>query len=391
MGMRKLAGVAFAAAAIGAIIATGALTAFDGGGGGSRESAASTATADKADTQSVSISTECQTASDIFESVRPSVVEITSVFTSSGPFGQQSEGTGTGTGVVIDKDGHILTNNHVVNDARTIEVHFSDGTTVPAEFVGADTANDLAVIKVDPSAHDLTVATLGDSDALRVGDAVLAIGNPFSLEGTLTQGIVSALDRTYSTGGSTRPIRGMIQTDAAVNPGNSGGPLINCHGEVIGINSLLENPTGENVNVGVAFAVAINTAKNSMNDMLAGDSVSHPWLGIAGVNVTAAIAEQADLGDVDSGVYLTLVSNGSPADDAGLQGAFSSQEEASNSTEVAPGGDVIIAVDGNDVTSIDQLAGYLDENKKPGDSVQLTVIRDGEQQTVEATLAEWPS
>jgi S1-C subfamily serine protease len=235
----------------------------------------------------------------------------------------------------------------------------------------------------------LSPAELGDSDALRVGDAVLAIGNPFNLEGTLTQGIVSAIDRTYATGGNTRPIREMIQTDAAVNPGNSGGPLLNCHGQVVGINSLLENPTGENVNVGVAFAVAINTAKRSLPEMLAGETVSHPWLGIAGLDVTPALDEELGLG-TDSGVYVTLVSQGSPADDSGLEGAFASENQAAGGN-VRPGGDVILAVDGQSVASIDELAGYLDESKRPGDSVGLTVLRDGEELSLEAELVEWPA
>jgi len=257
-------------------------------------------------------------------------------------------------------------------------------------LIGSDPANDLALIDADVSGKDLTAADLGDSDALRVGDPVLAIGNPFNLEATLTQGIVSAIDRTYSSGASTRPIREMIQTDAAVNPGNSGGPLLNCRGEVIGINSLLENPSGANVNVGVAFAVAINTAKQSLSQMEAGETVSHSWLGVAGVDVTPALAEELGL-DAESGVYVTLVSANSPADEAGLQGAFASQNQAAGSETVRAGGDVILAADGESVTSVDELAGYLDDNKQPGDSVELTILRDGREVTVQAQLAEWPS
>jgi S1-C subfamily serine protease len=182
----------------------------------------------------------------------------------------------------------------------------------------------------------------------------------------------------------------MIQTDAPINPGNSGGPLLNCKGEVIGINSLLENPTGQNVNVGVAFAVAINTAKRSMNDMLAGETVSHPWLGIGGVDVTPALAEDLNL-DTESGVYVTLVSAGSPADASGLVGAFSSENQAAGSEDVPPGGDVILSVDGEPVSSIEELAGYLDREKQPGDSVELVVVRDGEEMSLTARLAEWPA
>jgi S1-C subfamily serine protease len=219
---------------------------------------------------------------------------------------------------------------------------------------------------------------------------VLAIGNPFNLEATLTQGIVSAIDRTYTPGSGTRPIREMIQTDAAVNPGNSGGPLINCRGEVVGVNSLLENPSGDSVNVGVAFAVAVNTAKRSLPDMLTGETVSHPWLGIAGMDVTPALAEELGL-DTDAGVYITLVSQGSPADELGLQGAFSSQDQAASSADVVPGGDVIKEVDGQPVSSLEELASYLDREKRPGDSVGLSILRDGESLALTATLADWPA
>jgi S1-C subfamily serine protease len=372
---------AFAAGALGALLVAGVMAVTDGDGDdGSGDTASTVATA-TARAQAASLSSECLSAADIYDKARPAVVQITSL-------GQRSQGTGTG--VVIDAAGYILTNNHVVDGADSIEVRFADGSTVTAEFIGADEANDLAVVQVDPAEHELAVATLADSDMARVGDQVLAIGNPFSLEGTLTQGIVSAVDRTYSSGGNTRPIREMIQTDAAVNPGNSGGPLLDCRGAVIGINTLLENPTGENVNVGVAFAVAINTAKNSLDEMLAGEAVAHSWLGIAGVDVTAAVAEEAGL-TVDSGVYLTLVSSGSPADEAGLRGAFSSESAAANSADIAAGGDVITAVDGEAVASIEQLAGYFDEKKAPGDAVSLTVVRDGNEIVVEARLAEWPA
>jgi S1-C subfamily serine protease len=291
---------------------------------------------------------------------------------------------------VIGGDGRILTNYHVISGATSLEVRFADGSTSAAQVVGGDPASDLAVIQVTGAGLDIVAADLGDSDALHVGDLVLAIGNPFNLEGTLTQGIVSAVDRTYATGANTRPIRKMIQTDAAVNPGNSGGPLLNCQGQVIGINTLLENPTGENVNVGVAFAVAINTAKRSLPQMLAGETVSHPWLGIAGVDVTPALAQELGLNQ-DSGVYVTLVSGGSPASAAGLRGAFASQDQAAASSAVRTGGDLVLAVDGQAVTSIDELAAYLDEQKRPGESVELSVLRDGENVFITAQLAEWPA
>jgi len=334
----------------------------------------------------VTPSGECMSAADIYDEVRPSVVEVDIVGGSG--FGQIS---GTGTGIVLDESGNILTNDHVVESATEITVTFDDGATVSATVVGTDNQNDLAVIKVDPSQHDLTPATLGDSSSLRVGDTVLALGNPFNLEGSLTQGIVSGLDRAYSEGNSTRPIRGLIQTDAAINPGNSGGPLIDCHADVVGVNTLLENPTGDSVNVGVGFAVAINTVKSELNDLKSsGETVQHAWLGISGVDVTPTVKSDLDL-TVDQGVYVTYVANGGPADDAGLTGAFATQSQANNSQQLVKGGDVIVKVDGQDVAGIDQLATYLDRNKRPGDTVDLGIVRDGKEQTITATLADWPN
>ena len=269
MRLRWIAAAVVVTGMISGLMGAGAVQVFDGGGSDGAVSAPAPTTSVEEETsgQTAFSSDECLTAADVYEQVRPSVVHISASAGQSG---------GTGTGVVVDEDGNILTNNHVISGARTIEVRFADGSTSSATIVGTDPANDLAVIHVSDPDAPLSPAQLGDSDSLRAGDQVLAIGNPFNLEGTLTQGIVSGLDRTYASGGSTRPIRGMIQTDAPINPGNSGGPLLNCAGEVIGINSLLENPTGQNVNVGVAFAVAINTAKRSLNDMLAGETVSPP-------------------------------------------------------------------------------------------------------------------
>ena len=335
----------------------------------------------------LSLESGCLSAADVYERLRPAVVEITSTASGRSPTGPPTEGTGSG--IVIDEDGSILTNNHVVATADSLEVRFADGSVTSAQLVGRDPGNDLAIIQTDVSGLALTVAPLGDSDVLRVGEPVLAIGNPFNLEGTLTQGIVSALGRTFATGGGTRPIRNMIQTDAPVNPGNSGGPLLNCRGEVIGINTLLENPTGDNVNVGIAFAVPIDTATRSLPDMLAGRTVSHPWLGIAGQEVTPALADDIDL-SVEAGVYVTFVSPGSPADSAGLQGAFGSESEAAQSSTLAGGGDVIVAADGQAVASIEDLAGYFDREKSPGDTVELLIVRDGQELSLEATLAEWP-
>ena len=336
-----------------------------------------------------SLSSACLPAAEIYDQLRPAVVEITSTEQGRSPFGPS--GQSAGSGIVIDEQGTILTNNHVVADATNLEVTFSDDTTASAQVVGTDPGSDLAVIRADVSGQKLTPAPLGDSDAIDVGDPVLTIGNPFELEGTLTQGIVSATGRTFSGGQGTRPIRDMIQTEAAVNPGNSGGPLIDCRGEVIGVNTALENPTGQDVNVGIAFAVPINTAKRFLPDMTAGETVSHPWLGIAGEDVTPALAGDLHL-SVQSGAYVTIVSAGSPAQRAGLRGAFGSESEAARSgSQPEGGGDVIVAVDGHDITSVDELASYLDAEKKIGDTLTLKVIRGEQEVTLDVTLAEWPT
>ena len=358
------------------------------GGEAQQSTPASVSAPSTASSGNAALNSACLSAADIYQELLPAVVEITSTQQGRSPF--EPSGTASGSGIVVDDQGTILTNYHVVADGSDLTVTFSDDTTASASVVGTDPENDLAIIRADVSGQSLTSAPLGDSDSVRVGDPVLAIGSPFELEGTLTEGIVSATGRTFAPGESTRPIRNMIQTDAAVNPGNSGGPLIDCHGEVIGINTALENPTGQDVNVGIAFAVPINTAKRFLPDMLAGETVSHPWLGIAGQDVTAALAEDLGL-SVDSGVYVIVVSDGSPAQRAGLHAASRSELEATATGTPPRGGDVIVAVDGRDISSIDELSSYLDTEKKVGDVVSLTVIREGQKSSVEATLAEWPS
>jgi S1-C subfamily serine protease len=387
-----LSGILVAAAAVGVYAVA------NSGGGSSDANVQNVATATAAASSTIGssnaslVSGDCMTAADIYDAVRPSVVEINVSGTQSGQFGSQ-QFSGTGTGIVLDDKGHILTNNHVIDSASQITVKFDDGATIPATVLGADPGNDVAVITVDPLQHALKAATLADSSKLRVGDPVLALGNPFELEASLTEGIVSGLDRSYSEGGQgSRPIRGLIQTDAAINPGNSGGPLLDCHGQVVGINTLLDNPTGQSVNVGVGFAVAINTAKHELDSLEASQTVQHARLGIAGVDVTPTLAQDLNL-NVQRGVYVTVVAAGGPAESAGIKGAFASQSaaDASTSSEPPAGGDVIVSVDGTNVTGIEQLATYLDQNKKTGDTVRLGVVRDGKSMDITATLANWPS
>lgn len=326
---------------------------------------------------------------DIYQKLSPAVVNITSTTAA-----RTTRGTpqlpplpdrprrGSGSGVIIDQDGHILTNNHVVAGATRLDVTLADGTTVAGRVLGTDPGNDLAVVRIDADPSRLTVAPLGDSSALKVGQVAIAIGNPYGLQRTLTTGVISSLGRTYPTGAGGRSIRDMIQTDAAINPGNSGGPLINSQGEVIGINSSIESTTG--AWTGIGFAVPINTAKASLPDMIAGKKVSHPWLGISGTELTANLAQE--LGLPAGGVYVVSVVSNSPAEKAGLKGAAAHGESV---TDVPTGGDVILAVDGRQVRKVEDISSYLD-TKKAGDAVTVTILRDGQNQDIQVTLADWP-
>lgn len=324
---------------------------------------------------------ESGAVSAVYERVNPAVVNVTTTTVGTGYFGYIQQGTGSG--FVIDLEGHILTNYHVVKDARKLEVTLADGTKTAATVVGSDPGNDLAVIKVDLPAEKLTVAELGDSSALRVGELAIAIGNPFGLTGTVTTGVISAKGRTFPAD-SGRTIRDMLQTDAAVNPGNSGGPLLNARGEVVGINSAIESPVQGSV--GIGFAIPIDTAKRYLPEMLAGEQVQHPWLGISGVALTPDLAEQLGL-PVQQGILLVGVSAGGPAALAELRGGTSQARTAT--TTVSPGGDVITSVDGRALGSMEELGDYL-EAKQVGDQVELGVQRGKEQLTLQVKLATWP-
>lgn len=318
-------------------------------------------------------------SAQIYERLRPSVVQIV---TTGAPrvFGATE---GLGSGFIIDEDGNILTNYHVIENARRIQVTLADGTTAEAEVVGTDPGNDIALIHVDIASDLVRPAPLGDSDTVVIGEPVLAIGNPFGLEGTVTQGIISGRDRTLSQTGQ-RPIRELLQTDAAINPGNSGGPLVNFKGEVIGINTAIENPTGENVFIGIGFAIPINTAQRFLPQLRAGETVTHPRLGIAGRTVTRGLAETLDL-PVDKGVYVVEVDPGGAAARAGVQGA---NGVPSDPLSPPPGGDVIVRIDDTEVETFEDLAGYI-ESKNVGDTVTLHIVRDGKELRLEARLQEW--
>lgn len=279
---------------------------------------------------------------------------------------------GNGSGAIIDTDGHILTNNHVVESAQALQVTLPDGRTFEAQVVGRDPATDLAVIQIH--GDNLPTIPLGDSDSLQTGQFVVAIGNALGLEGgpTVTVGVVSALDRTIQEENGAS-IAGLIQTDAAINPGNSGGPLVNLRGELIGINTATAGATSEGFQPsGIGFAISVNEAKPIIEQLMTNGRVVRPYLGIVPVTLTPAIRAQLNV-TVDKGVILATVSPNSPAAGAGLQ------ED-----------DVVIAADGAPVTTDTQLRKAIQAHKI-GDTIRLTIVRDGKQSTVSAKLAEAPA
>src|SRR6266403_2099384 len=288
---------------------------------------------------------------------------------------------GAGSGFVIDPRGYILTNFHVVQEAQSIEVVLGDQSKYAARFIGADQRNDVALIKIDPKGKKLVALPRGDSSALQVGQKVLAIGNPFGFQSTLTTGIVSALGRTVQTSQTTF-IDEAIQTDASINRGNSGGPLINSHGEVIGINSAIYTPTG--TTAGIGFAIPINSAKNIANDPMTDGRVHQAFLGVQTISVGGQLAEALDL-PAKEGLLVESASKGGPAAAAGVRGG--DRVVRAGMQRIAVGGDLIVAVDGQKVASPFDL-NILLNRKRPGDTVTLTVFRGGKKVEVPVKLGE---
>ena len=308
------------------------------------------------------------------------------------PFGGEPEGGGggvaTGSGFLIDTEGHIVTNNHVVEGSTKVTVKLgSENATHPAEVVGADPASDVALLKVDLPADQLHPLGLGDSSKVQVGDPVVAIGNPFGLDRTVTSGIVSALQRQIQAPNGFS-INHVIQTDAAINPGNSGGPLIDSSGSVIGINSQIQTGGGGNGNVGIGFAVPINTAREVVKQIETNGKVEHAYIGITGGTVTPALAEALKL-PTKKGVLVNEVVKGGPADKAGIEGGKT--EATIEGAQVRLGGDVIVGLDGNSIASMEDLIDAIDA-AKPGDKMEVTLLRgDGsEEKTVTVTLGVRP-
>jgi S1-C subfamily serine protease len=324
---------------------------------------------------------------DIYKQEGRGVVFIQSrgVTSDSGsPFGLPQQGTATGSGFVVDRDGTIVTNAHVVEGADSVQVRFDEnGEFVDAEVKGVDTSTDIAVLKIDPSDVDeLTPLPLGDSSKLEVGDSVIAIGNPFGYSRTVTTGIVSGLQREIrAPNGFTIP--DVIQTDASINPGNSGGPLLDANGRVIGINSQIATGGGQG-SVGIGFAVPVDTAKDLLPDLKAGETIERAYLGVQMQDVSKQLAEDLNLAS-DTGALVVEVTADSPADKAGLRGGRTETAQG-----VPAGGDLIVAVDGKAVSDSNEVASAI-ARKRPGETAEITYYRGDSKKTVSVELAKRPN
>lgn len=331
---------------------------------------------------------------ELYDQVSPGVVTI---YIFGAPPHPPNIPLGQGSGFVIDVDGHIVTNQHVVEGAEAIEVDFASGYRAWATLLGTDPDSDLAVLKVDAPADQLIPIPLGDSELVKVGQSVVAIGNPFGLSGTMTVGVVSAIGRVLQSerdapGGGAFSAGDLIQTDAAINPGNSGGPLLNLSGQVIGVNRAISSESfsisGSAVNSGVGFAVPVNIVRRVVPSLIQSGFFDYPYLGItslgdSGLNLRDL--EELDLPDDAVGVYVTCVVNGGPAQRAGLIGAGQC-----GSPELQAGGDLITAIDGQPVSTFSDLIGYLVSEATVGQQVVVTVMRDGEALDLNLTLEPRP-
>jgi 2-alkenal reductase len=303
----------------------------------------------------------------VYEQVNPAVVNIV-------------VGNGQGSGFLFDTNGHIVTNNHVVEGSGNILVNFDDGRQLSATVVGTDPASDLAVIQVDASqTNDIRPVSLADSDALKVGQIVIAIGSPFGLQSSMTTGIISALDRLFpgavGPNGTSFQIPNIIQTDAAINPGNSGGPLLNLHGEVIGVNTAIESPVRGSS--GIGYAVPANIVNNIVPQIIANGRVETPWLGISGGIITEETAVTLGLPANQTGILIGDVITGGPAAAAGLRGGNNP--------------DVIIGVDNRPIIEFDDLLGYLVQHTVVGQTIELQILRNGQPQSINVTLSARPA
>ncbi|RMF05981.1 MAG: PDZ domain-containing protein, partial [Chloroflexi bacterium] len=324
---------------------------------------------------------------DVYQRVSPSVVNITTQVLQRNFFFEPVPVEGAGSGFVLDAEGHIVTNFHVIHNARLIEVTFFDETTLPAELVGADPRNDIAVLQVNAPPGLLVPVELGDSDTLQVGQRAIVIGNPFGQFGeTLTAGVVSALDRRIE-GQDGRQISGIIQTDAAINKGNSGGPLLDSAGRVIGINTAIFSPSG--TSAGVGFAIPVNILRRILPDLLELGYYRHPWLGVKyAYKITPGLAEVLDL-PATQGLLLVEIYRGSPLAQNNVHGA--QKEAIVGNQRIFIGGDILAAINGQAVNSLDELQTLLETQFTVGDTVDVTVIRAGQKITIPLQLGEEPT
>ena len=317
-----------------------------------------------------------QSIVDIYARVSPAVVCITA---------REQFGECIGSGFVIDSEGHVVTNNHVVELDLDWLVAFADEHTVPARVIGTDPGSDLAVLQVDTLPEHLVVVELGESSSLQAGQTAIAIGNPFGLERTVTTGVISSLSRTLSRTDSDFLLAEVIQTDAAINPGNSGGPLLDSHGRVIGINSAIRSVSG--TNTGVGFAIPVDVIKRVVPELIARGHYSHSWLGVSGYSITLELVEAMNL-PTELGVLIGSVEPGSPAEKAGLTGGVEQVNVAGQ--PMLAGGDIVLAINGVTVNRFDDLINYLASQTGVGDVVTLTVLRGGQQTDVSIKLEERP-
>jgi S1-C subfamily serine protease len=389
--VKRIAGSPLGSGALGGLIVAAICAVALAAGWVGNDGSATSASASLGAPAEVPLTDQGLTVNEIYGRVAPGVAYIEAQHasqTAPSPIGPipQGGGTATGSGFVLDTDGHILTNAHVVTGASQIEVKLGDQAPVEAKLVGRDPSTDLAVLEVDPDQVDLHPVPLADSNQVRVGDPVVAIGNPFGLDRTATAGIVSAVQREIQSPNGFS-ISDAIQTDAPINPGNSGGPLIDASGRVIGITSQIATGGSGGGSVGIGFAVPSTTVQDVAQQLLQNGTVEHAFLGITGADISPQLADALNL-PVEQGALVEDVTKGGPADDAGIQ---SGDEQVSvEGQPVAAGGDVITAIDGQQVTGMDDLIGAIN-SKQVGDQVQLDVLRDGNQQQVTVTLGERPN
>ena len=332
---------------------------------------------------SVALTEEERNNIAVYEKVADGVVNVTSTAVQMDFFFNAFPTQGSGSGSIIDTKGRILTNHHVVANAQKLEVTLADGSKWPAKLIGSDPDNDLAVIQIDAPKEKLKVIPMGDSKSLRIGQKVLAIGNPFGLDRTLTTGIISSLGRTIRSEVGNL-MEDIVQTDAAINPGNSGGPLLNSEGEIIGINSAIVSPSGGSV--GIGFAIPVNTAKKVIPELISKGYVSYPWIGATIQTLIPEVAKYLKV-KIERGAMIAEVVKGGPAEKAGLKGG--SQRVQVGNMIVIVGGDIVVKADQHDVKSHDELIRYIRE-KKSGDAILLKVFRNGSFNDVKVTLGERP-